>query len=165
MLYYLCHQPDQLGPFLNRGSLAPEMPWDSRPPQRCLIAAGTGLGQCMMLGEGPRAQVLASEGGHASFAPSDDRELALLKFAWRGNKHVSQERLISGRYGFEIIYNFLVEVEGLDRVDSLSDPQKAKFDRPLDYGYLLQVAAEGDIPQLRQYLISSRSYLPARLAT
>jgi len=54
---------------------------------------------------------LGSEGGHVNFAPSDEREFAILQFAWREWKHVSNERLISGP-GMELIYRALADRAG-----------------------------------------------------
>src|SRR5262249_52290492 len=39
-----------------------------------LIAAGTGLGEALIVHEGERLIVIASEGGHTDFAPRDDLE-------------------------------------------------------------------------------------------
>jgi glucokinase len=46
-----------------------------------------------------------------NFAPSDEREFAILQTAWREWTHVSNERLISGP-GMEIIYRALAERNG-----------------------------------------------------
>ena len=45
-----------------------------------MIAAGTGLGEAFMIWDGSRYQVVASEGGHADFAPRDELEIDLLRF-------------------------------------------------------------------------------------
>jgi glucokinase len=55
---------------------------------------------------------LGSEGGHAAFAPLDEREFDILRFAWREWSHVSNERLIS-EPGLELIYRALAERGGL----------------------------------------------------
>src|SRR6266850_581622 len=59
---------------LNEGRRDPRGPW-------ALIGAGTGLGQAiaMPVGEGER-EVLATEGGHTSFAPRTELEIGLLRF-------------------------------------------------------------------------------------
>ncbi|MGZ8320733.1 MAG: glucokinase, partial [Telluria sp.] len=56
---------------------------------------------------------LGSEGGHVNFAPADEREFAILQFAWKEWPHVSNERLISGP-GMEIIYRALALRNGVD---------------------------------------------------
>lgn len=62
-----------------------------------LIGAGTGLGVALLTGSSDSGwHVVPTEGGHASFAPTDDEERALA--AWLGVRHgrVSNERLLSG---------------------------------------------------------------------
>jgi glucokinase len=54
---------------------------------------------------------LGTEGGHASFSPRDDRELAILRHAWRRHAHVSFERLLSGP-GIQLIHAALAERAG-----------------------------------------------------
>ena len=86
---------------LNRGAEP------ARQGNIAVIAAGTGLGEAMVLWDGERHQVVASEGGHADFAPRSDEEVELLKYLrqeYRG--HVSYERVLSGP-GIFNIYCFL----------------------------------------------------------
>src|SRR5262245_14196259 len=45
-----------------------------------LIAAGTGLGQALLIAEGQDYRVVASEGGHADFAPPGGVDVGLLRF-------------------------------------------------------------------------------------
>ncbi|MGH7410250.1 MAG: glucokinase [Candidatus Methylomirabilis sp.] len=71
-----------------------------------LIAAGTGLGEAILVRAGERHQVIASEGGHADFAPRSDLETALLGYLRQEYGHVSYERLLSGP-GLHNIYRFL----------------------------------------------------------
>jgi glucokinase len=62
-----------------------------------LIGAGTGLGVALLTGSSAQGwHVVPTEGGHASFAPTDDEERAIA--AWLGVRHgrVSNERLLSG---------------------------------------------------------------------
>jgi glucokinase len=83
-----------------------------RSGHKVLIAAGTGLGEALILSEGTRHHVIASEGGHADFAPRTDRESALLEYLRREFGHVSYERVLSGP-GLFNIYRFLRETRGL----------------------------------------------------
>jgi glucokinase len=78
-----------------------------RPGNAVVIAAGTGLGQALLVWDGERHLPVASEGGHVGFAPRDDREVELLRFL-RGEygSHVSYERLLSGP-GLHNVYRFL----------------------------------------------------------
>ena len=71
-----------------------------------LIAAGTGLGEAIICLDGDRYQPLASEGGHADFAPKSPLEIELLRYLMARFDHVSYERVISGP-GLLNIYNFL----------------------------------------------------------
>jgi len=62
-----------------------------------VIGAGTGLGEAItMTGVCGRLEVLATEGGHASFAPRDELEMDILRFLLRRYDHVSWERVVSG---------------------------------------------------------------------
>jgi glucokinase len=78
-----------------------------RPGNIAIIAAGTGLGEAMLIWDGKRHMAVASEGGHADFAPHTDQELELLRYL-RGKfgGHVSYERVLTGP-GLHNIYNFL----------------------------------------------------------
>jgi len=71
-----------------------------------VIAAGTGLGQAILYWDGAHHHPLASEGGHADFAPHTDLEMELLIYLRREFGHVSCERLLSGP-GLFNIYRFL----------------------------------------------------------
>ncbi|MCK6557090.1 glucokinase [Candidatus Binatia bacterium] len=72
-----------------------------------VVAAGTGLGEAMLIWDGARYLAVASEGGHTDFAPRNDREIALLRYLReQGEEHVSYERVLSGP-GLHNIYNFL----------------------------------------------------------
>lgn len=77
-----------------------------------LIGPGTGLGVSGLIPAEDRWITLGSEGGHASFAPSDERELFVLQYAWRELRHVSDERLVSGP-GLELIHRALAERHGV----------------------------------------------------
>ena len=71
-----------------------------------LIAAGTGLGEALLIWDGTRHQVISSEGGHADFAPRTEVEMDLLRFLTKEFGHVSCERILSGP-GFFNVYRFL----------------------------------------------------------
>ncbi len=71
-----------------------------------VIAAGTGLGEAILYWDGTRHHPIASEGGHADFAPQTDLEMELLIYLRREFGHVSYERLLSGP-GLFNIYRFL----------------------------------------------------------
>jgi glucokinase len=73
---------------------------------KALIAAGTGLGEALLYDDGRRFHAIASEGGHADFAPRDDLEIRLLRHLMARYGHVSYERVLSGP-GIANIYDFL----------------------------------------------------------
>jgi glucokinase len=73
-----------------------------------LIAAGTGLGEAILFPSGKGYNVSASEGGHADYAPRNDREIELFRFLSKQYGRVSYERVISGP-GLRNIYSFLQE--------------------------------------------------------
>jgi len=77
-----------------------------RPGAIGIVGPGTGLGVSGLVPSGERWVTLATEGGHTSFAPVDERELHVLQHAWRLFPHVSTERLVSGP-GLELIHQAL----------------------------------------------------------
>ncbi|MEO7494324.1 MAG: glucokinase [Massilia sp.] len=76
-----------------------------------LLGAGTGLGVSGLIPQGAHWTALRSEGGHATFSPANETEIAILRFAWREFEHVSAERLLSGD-GLELIYRALAHHTG-----------------------------------------------------
>ena len=77
-----------------------------------LIGAGSGLGVSGLIPANDGWIALGTEGGHTSFAPHDEREMAILRFAWKEHAHVSFERLVSGP-GIELIYRALADRAGV----------------------------------------------------
>jgi glucokinase len=77
-----------------------------------VLGPGTGLGVSGAIPTIDGFVSLGSEGGHMNFAPADEREFAILQFAWTEWPHVSNERLISGP-GMELIYRALAKRNGL----------------------------------------------------
>ena len=74
-----------------------------------VLGAGTGLGQATLVRTaGGNVHVIASEGGHASFAPRNDLQSQLLRFLSGKHGHVSYERVLSGP-GIVNIFTFLCE--------------------------------------------------------
>ncbi len=76
-----------------------------------VVGAGTGLGVAGIGLQDGRWRTLQSEGGHATFSPADERELAVLQYCWRHYPHVSAERLVSGP-GIALIYAALAAMRG-----------------------------------------------------
>lgn len=92
-------RPDEVAT-LNAGSPP------SAKQAKALIAAGTGLGEAILFWDGQRYRPMASEGGHADFAPNSDLEIELLRHLRASYLHVSYERVLSGP-GLYAIYEFL----------------------------------------------------------
>ncbi|HEX5337239.1 MAG TPA: glucokinase [Gallionella sp.] len=61
-----------------------------------VIAAGTGLGEAGLFWDGQRHHPFATEGGHTSFSPGNEQEIALLRHLQMQHRHVSWERVVSG---------------------------------------------------------------------
>ncbi len=84
----------------------------ARPGHRAVIAAGTGLGQGLLHWNGVTHSPVATEGGHADFAPRTPIEDDLLRFLrQRFGAHVSWERVLSGP-GLHNVFRFLDEALG-----------------------------------------------------
>jgi glucokinase len=89
--------------------------WLSRGKRRranvAVIAAGTGLGQAFLFWDGERYHPAATEGGHADFAPRNERELALLVYLEKKLGRVSYERVLSGP-GLVHVFDFFADEVG-----------------------------------------------------
>jgi glucokinase len=101
-----------------------------------LIGAGTGLGVSGLIPADDGWIALGTEGGHTSFSPHDEREVAILQYAWRTYKHVSFERLTSGS-GIELIFRALTDRAGLP-------------ERTLDAPEITRLALEGSDPLCKE---------------
>src|SRR5271165_968624 len=88
---------------------------------RALIAAGTGLGEGLLMWNGRMHVPYPSEGGHADFAPRNEDEIDLLRFLkQKYNGRISFERVVSGM-GMTNIYDFLRDVRGMEEPAWLRD--------------------------------------------
>ncbi len=70
-----------------------------------VIAAGTGLGEALLVWDEGHFVPTATEGGHCDVAPRDDLEIELLQFLRTRFGHVSWERVLSGD-GLGNLYDF-----------------------------------------------------------
>jgi glucokinase len=103
-----------------------------------VISAGTGLGEAGLVWDGRRHRPVASEAGHADWAPQDELQLALWRFLEAEVGHVSVERVLSGP-GLHNIYRFLRDVEGLAEPGWLADALRGGAPAPV----ISQAALEG----------------------
>jgi len=71
-----------------------------------VIAAGTGLGEAIVVDHGQARTVVATEGGHAEFAPRGELEEDMLRHLRKEFGRVSYERVLSGP-GLVNVYRFL----------------------------------------------------------
>jgi glucokinase len=91
-----------------------------------LIAAGTGLGEALLIWEGKSHRPIPSEGGHCDFAARSNREIALLEYLRSAlNGRVSWERVVSG-LGIKNVYAFLRDVEKIAEPGWLHDRMMAE---------------------------------------
>jgi len=107
---------------LNKGNPVPS-------GNRAIIAAGTGLGEAGLPWEpqlnGYRA--MASEGGHADFAPRTEQQIQLLQFLLDKCGSVSWENILSGP-GTRQIYDFLISPGQMGSQAALQNPNPAPAD-------------------------------------
>lgn len=103
-----------------------------------VIAAGTGLGEALIVREGEHLVVVASEGGHGDFAPRTEIEIELLRHLGKVFGHVSWERVLSGP-GLLTIYQFLREGSGEPEPSWL----RARFDHEDPSAVVSEVALAG----------------------
>jgi glucokinase len=79
-----------------------------------ILGVGTGLGVGGVVANAGTFSVLATEGGHASFAPTSERSIELLRWLRKKYGRVSAERVLSGA-GLANIYQAHCEIEGSSR--------------------------------------------------
>ena len=72
---------------------------------KCLLSAGTGLGESIIFWDGKNYKPCASEGGHTDFAPKNKIEIDLLLYLINKYGRISYERILSGP-GLLNVYNF-----------------------------------------------------------
>jgi glucokinase len=99
----LCPEADQR--ILNEGEAVEGDPI-------AVLGPGTGLGLGLLVPTGDRMRVIATEGGHAGFAPRTEEEIAVGKFIADEYGYVSWERLLSGR-GLVNIHRALCALDGI----------------------------------------------------
>ncbi len=114
-----------------------------------VIAPGTGLGEAFITRDGGSFSVHASEGGHCDFAPTNEEEIALLRFLLKSADHVSYERVCSG-IGIPNIYAYLRE--------------SGRYDEPLELSAQL-AAARDKTPVIINAALQSESAPPICLKT
>jgi glucokinase len=98
-----------LGP-KDRMTIGGGAPVDSAP--KGVLGPGSGLGVSGLVRCGTGWIALTGEGGHATLAPANDRESAVIDRMRRHFDHVSAERALSGP-GLVNLYNTLASIDGV----------------------------------------------------
>ena len=93
-----------------------------------VIAPGTGLGESFLTWDGSSYVSHSSEGGHADFAPTNDRQIGLLKYLLKHFDHVSVERVCSG-IGIPYIHEYLRDIEQIPENPNVARLIAAATDR------------------------------------
>jgi glucokinase len=76
-----------------------------------ILGVGTGLGVGGVIANRGQFTVLATEGGHASFAPTSELSIEVLRWLRKKHGRVSAERVLSGA-GLANLYLALCEIDG-----------------------------------------------------
>jgi glucokinase len=102
-----------------------------------VIAAGTGLGQAMLVWSADHGEMVASptEGGHSDFAPADDVQAELQAVLRARFGHVSWERILSGN-GLGALYEFFRDTKGIGETAENRAAVEAAQDRNAAIGQL-----------------------------
>src|SRR5437016_7792429 len=93
-----------------------------------VVAPGTGLGESFLTWDGSKYVSHSSEGGHADFAPTDERQIGLLRYLIERFDHVGIERVCSG-IGIPNIYEYLRDIEHIPEVPEIAQLIAASKDR------------------------------------
>jgi glucokinase len=108
-----------------------------------VIAAGTGLGQAYLHRLDGRLLPVASEGGHADFAPRTDREFELARMLRDQYGRVEVEQVLSGP-GLLNIHRFTHRGESCEAVNGLSPAERPAA--------VSEAALSGTCPQCKEAL-------------
>jgi glucokinase len=111
---------------------------------RALIAAGTGLGEGVLVHRAGTWTPTPSEGGHCDFAPRDHFEDGLLLWLRRRHGHVSYERVLSGP-GLADLHRFLRETGRGEEPEAWA----RRFDAAEDPAAVVTEAAADGCPRAR----------------
>src|SRR2546428_5625661 len=93
-----------------------------------IIAPGTGLGESFLTWDGSKYVPHSSEGGHSDFAPTDERQIRLLRYLLGRFDHVGVERVCSG-IGIPNIYECLRDIERIPEDPDIAQSIAAAKDR------------------------------------
>lgn len=74
-----------------------------------VMGPGTGFGMAQLVPNDGNWKVIATEGGHASFAPTNNKELEIKRVLLTNHKHISVENILSGN-GLVNLYTALASI-------------------------------------------------------
>jgi glucokinase len=77
-----------------------------------VMGPGTGFGMAALVPDNGHWDIIPTEGGHASFAPTNEKELAIKAFLLKEQSHVSVETILSGG-GLVNLYRALANAAGV----------------------------------------------------
>ena len=78
----------------------------------CVMGPGTGFGMAVLVPNNGQWKIIPTEGGHTSFAPTNEKELAIKAFLLKEQNHVSVENILSGG-GLVNLYRALAHEAGI----------------------------------------------------
>lgn len=81
-----------------------------------VMGPGTGFGMAALVPNRGSWEIIPTEGGHASFAPTNEKELAIKAFLLKEQNHVSVENILSGA-GLVNLYRALAHEAGIAAED------------------------------------------------
>lgn len=85
-----------------------------KPNDSCpilIMGPGTGFGMAQLVPNDGKWKVISTEGGHASFAPTNEKELEIKRVLLKQQNHVSVENILSGN-GLVNLYKALATLAG-----------------------------------------------------
>lgn len=104
-------------PFLQAHEIKLLHPGNRNPKAAMVVfGPGTGFGMAALVPDDDDWKLLPTEGGHCSFAPTDEKELAIRAFLAKKQDHISIEDILSGR-GLVSIYQALADLAGTEAQD------------------------------------------------
>lgn len=77
-----------------------------------VMGPGTGFGMAALVPTPNNWKIIPTEGGHASFAPTNEKELEIKAFLLKEQNHVSVENILSGG-GLVTLYRALAHIQGV----------------------------------------------------
>ncbi len=101
-------------PFLSPDETKTLYAADSDPEAPIVVMGpGTGFGMALLVPENGSWKIIPTEGGHASFAPTTEKELAIKSYLLKEQSHVSVENILSG-IGLVHLYRALASIAGVE---------------------------------------------------